>query len=392
MEKLDAKNSFNKEKHEKIAIMHIRDSEGIFGGERTILSLGKYINKEQFSLFLICLVNKNMRSEQFMSRAGQVGFHVIPLPVKGRIDISAIIKMRRILRSYGIAIIHSHDFKSDLYGLLASLNLGIRRVATAHGSTHDSWRKRLYLFVNEYVIYKFIDKVIPVSADLAKHLRNQHIKPECIKVIQNGIDVQLFKGESENGKVGASSDSFELRNGRKTFGVIGRLFPDKGHRFFVKAFANVLKTHPSIRGMIFSDGPSKDEILKQVEKMNLQNHIHLCGMKPDIKDVYESIDYLIVPSLREGLPYVLLEAMINEIPVVASAVGDIPSVVENEVTGYLVRPGDVEGIEKAMIRLIEDPMKTKEMTKKGYRVVSERFTAERMARENEEVYRSLLTG
>ncbi len=390
MKKWNAKDGLNKENVKKIAIMHIRDSEGIYGGERVILSLGKDIRKEHYSFFLLCFMNKNMRSQQFINRARELGIHVIPLHVKGRIDIGAIIRMRRILKSYRIAIIHSHDFKSDLYGLLASLDLGIRRVVTVHGSTRDSWRKRLYLFFNEYIIYQFIDRIVAVSADLAKSLKNHHLKPECIKIIQNGIDVNLYKGESENRKADVSSDIPELRNGRKTFGVIGRLFPDKGHRYFIKAFANVLKTNPSITGMIFGDGPAKDEILRLVEKMNLQHRIHLCGVRSDIKGLYESIDYIIIPSLREGLPFVLLEAMINKIPVVASAVGDIPLLVENEVTGYLVKPGDIEGIEEAMIRLIENPAKTREMTRNGYRVVSERFTAERMVRENEEVYRSLL--
>ncbi|MEI9475728.1 MAG: glycosyltransferase [Deltaproteobacteria bacterium] len=378
--------------HKKISIMHIRDSNGIYGAERVILTLGKNIAKERYNFILLCIRRKDGRSEELINRARRSGIHVIPVDVKGRIDFGAVAKMRKIIKNNGVSITHSHDYKSDLYALIASMNLGVKRVTTAHGSTRDSWRKRLYLFINECIVYRFIDRVVAVSADIANHLKNQHIKPECIKIIQNGIDVKLYEGESENRKADVSSDIPEPINGRKTFGVIGRLFPDKGHRYFIKAFANVLKTNPSITGMIFGDGPLREDILRQVEEMNLQNHIHLCGVRSDIKGLYESIDYLIIPSLREGLPYVLLEAMINEIPVVASAVGDIPLLVENQVTGYLVKPGDVEAIEKAMITLIKYPVETKKMTQRAYRIVSEKFTAERMVRENEEVYRSLLTG
>jgi glycosyltransferase involved in cell wall biosynthesis len=327
------------------------------------------------------------KSGQLMDRAEKLGIHVIPLEVRGRIDLHAVGQIRKILKQYGVSIVHSHDYKSDIYALLAAMNLGIIRVITAHGSTRDSLIKRLYLSVTENVIYRFSDKIVAVSVDISQQLRGSGIRSESIEVIQNGLDSSLIEDESKNQNYEALTS---ILNGRTAFGVIGRLFPDKGHRFFVEAFANVLKTYPSIVALVLGEGPAKQEIMEDVGRRKLENHIHFCGARSDMKNVYDSIDFLVIPSLREGLPYVLLEAMVSEIPVLATAVGDIPALVRHEETGYLVDPGDAAALERHMVALLRDPAKARDMAKKGHRLVTREFSATRMVHHTEGLYRSLL--
>ena len=372
---------------EKITVMHIRDSNGIYGAERVILTLGKNINREGYNFMLLCMRRKDGRSEKLINRARECGMNVIPVDVNGRIDFNAIVEMRRILKNNEVSIIHSHDYKSDLYALIASINLGVKRVATVHGSTRDSLKKKIYLFATERFVYKYFDKLIAVSEDIYRYLKKYHHKPNHVEVIQNGIDFSIISSETENEN---AEPSFSFSNRHKVFAVIGRLFPDKGHRFFLEAFAKVCKDYSSAMAIIVGDGPTKDEIMKHLRELSLENHVQVCGVRSDMKTVYENIDFLVIPSLREGLPYVLLEAMVCKVPVLASAVGDIPQLIKDGVTGYLVRAGDIDALEKRMKEMMINPYKCKEMAEKAYQVVLERFSAERMVRDTEKLYKSIV--
>lgn len=371
---------------EKINVMHIRDSIGIYGAERVILTLGKNINRERYNFILLCMRRKDGRSEKLINRAQKCGIDVTPVNVNGKIDLGAIANMRKILKYNRISIIHTHDYKSDIYGLIASLNLGIKRVSTVHGSTRDSIKKKFYLFVTERFIHRYFNKLIAVSEDIYQYLGKFHHEPNRIEVVQNGIDFTLVSDEIQNEK---AEDTFSFNKDQKIFAVIGRLFPDKGHRFFLEAFAEFSKDYPSTMAVIVGDGPNKDKIVKQLRKLNLIDRVRMCGVRADMKTVYDNIDFLLIPSLREGLPYVLLEAMAYKIPVLASAVGEIPHLIEDGVTGYLVRGGDVEGLVKKMKEMMDSPDKLKMMTGKAFSVVSERFSAERMVRNTEKIYSEL---
>lgn len=139
-------------KNRKIKVVHIRDSSGIYGGERVILTLGKNITRRGlFDFSLLRMRGPVGRSESLISSGRKIGLHVDTVDVKERFDPSAIRRIRDYIKSQNVSLIHTHDFKSDFYGIRATLNLGVKRVAIAHGSTTESQLKKSYLFVVEYV-------------------------------------------------------------------------------------------------------------------------------------------------------------------------------------------------------------------------------------------------
>jgi glycosyltransferase involved in cell wall biosynthesis len=371
----------------RINILHIRDGIGIYGAERVILTLAKHMDKEKFNFMLLCMSHKDGRSKELITRARELGIHVIPINVNGRLDFSAIAKIRRIIKQNKVMVCHAHDYKSVFYTLVAAVNLGVKLVATAHGSTRDSLVKRIYLSITEQYLYKFFDKIIAVSEDIRKQLKKYHVKQHKIDVIQNGIDFSLINAKSR-----AIDDEYmPISAGRKVFGVIGRLFPDKGHRFFLEAFSIVLKRYSHIMGVIVGDGPGRDEIIRKVREMRLDNHIYVCGEKSDMKAVYNHLDYLVIPSLREGLPYVLLEAMACSIPVLATAVGEIPALIEDGVNGHLVAPGDADALAARMMELLVNTSKSKDMAKKAHSLVEKKYSAEKMAKSTEVLYTKMMS-
>jgi glycosyltransferase involved in cell wall biosynthesis len=368
---------------DKVRIMHVRDSSGIFGAERVILSIANNIDRRRFDLKLLCMQRADGKSSKLMRRASEIGIEVIPVAVDRRFDPFAILKMKRVFSENGVQIVHTHDFKSDFYALVAGAGTGIRRVSTAHGSTRDSRLKRFYLYWDERVLYRAFDRGVVVSKDLEKHLLGMKVPTRKIRVIQNGLDFGLLKGETEERERG---NPLQMPPEKAAFAVIGRLYPDKGHRFFLEAIAAVSKSKRGVVGLIVGDGPARDDIAEQVVRLKLDEHVRLCGFRSDMQAVYDRISCLVIPSLTEGLPYVLLEAMAGKVPVIATAVGDIPALIQDRRSGFLVPPGDASSIAERMIEILDDPNGAREMAEYAYRNVVERFSAERMVRETERLY------
>lgn len=366
--------------------MHLRDSGGIFGAERVILTLAKHIDKKVFHFSLLCMGRRDQGEKELTSRAAESGSEVISVDVKGRLDFSAIRHIRKVFRSNQIALFHSHDFKSNLYGLLASLDLRVGRVTTAHGSTRDTILKRVYLLLDERFICQLFDKIIAVSRDIKGQLLQKKISNSKIEVIQNGIDPSIIESESQP----FAEFAFDVPHGHTVFAVIGRLFPDKGHRFFLEALAKLSRSHGAVHGLIVGDGPAREDIEAQVMKLGLQDRVTLCGLRKDMKCIYDRIDCLVIPSLREGLPYVLLEAMSNRIPVVATPVGDIPLLIEDGVTGYLAPPEDADTLCARMAGVLNNSSKQKDIVERAYRLVRKEYSAERMVRSIEALYMSVI--
>ena len=370
----------------KINIVHIRDSCGIYGAERVILTLGNNLNKDRYHLTLIALDDQKGLNDKFIVEARRVGFEVIPVPVKGRVDFKALPVIRNILKEKLADIIHSHDYKSNLYTILSSMAMGIKKVVTSHGATKESFKKRLYLLLDDRIFYQFFHNIIAVSEKIGVHLSNIKIPSKKISVIPNGIDVSIIQSSTK------SDQKINFPNNiTRVFGVIGRLTPDKGHRYFIDAFIKVIEKHPSVAALFVGGGPEKDKLVKQIECQGLTEKIILTGERDDMDYIYGMLDCVVIPSLREGLPYSLLEAMAKKIPVIATSVGDIPRLILPGQTGYLIPATDISALGKCMDEFLNSPEAAKVMAIRGYELLLEKYSAKKMVHEYEKVYESIIS-
>jgi len=371
-----------------VRVAHIRDSCGMYGAERVILTLARHISRQEFDVTVIALQGPEGKSEKFTRNAAAMGIDVQPVSVRGRLDFKALLEVRKILRERSIRILHCHDFKSNFYGLVASIGLPIARLVTAHGSTRDSFLKRAYLFLDEKVSYHFFDRIIAVSDRLRGELEQKGVSRRKIEVIPNAIDLSLMV----SARNGSGDPESKRRVGERfVFGVIGRLYPDKGHRFFLEAFARLAKDYPFVTAKIVGDGPDKIEISQLVTRLGLSGEVDLCGEREDMDVVYHVLDAVVIPSLREGLPYVLLESMALKIPVISTAVGDIPTLIRDGETGWLVPQGDTDAIERGMRELIASPEKARQMAERGCEAVNRQCSPRTMIERLESVYRQAIT-
>jgi glycosyltransferase involved in cell wall biosynthesis len=350
-----------------------------------MLTLAQNINHNKFRIDFLCFRRQDGRSEPFIQLAQKLGVRVIPLDVKGRLDIKAIIKIRKILQEEKVNIIHSHDFKSDFYGLIASIHLGIKRLTTAHGSTRDSFLKRFYLYMTEFFVYRFFHRVISVSKNLYIFLQSRKVPKRKLIVIKNGLDPSMLKYTSHN------QLNFPLKKDNDIiFAVIGRLYSDKGHRYFIKVFSKLIQDYPFIKGWIIGDGPERSNIEREIKNLHLERSIVLTGMRSDMDKIYQAVDFVVIPSLTEGLPYVLLESMSLGIPVLATSVGDIPRLIIPDKTGILIPPADLQSLESGMREALNFPQKTKQMSRNARFLVLKKYSAIDMANKTEDAYRSCI--
>lgn len=369
-------------------VLHIRDSGGIFGGERAILTLARNIDPELFDLTLLCMRRGDGMSDPFISMTRDMGIRVQGLDVRGRLDAAAARRLRDFIRAGDVSIIHTHDFKSNFYGVWATANTGVKRVATAHGSTRDSLAKKAYLFFDERLVYRFFHRIIAVSHDLHDRLAALTGAGKKLTVIPNGLDPELLGLSSGSGD--AALD-LPFKSGAKTFSVVGRLFRDKGQAVFIRAFSLIADEFPDAAAIIAGDGPDRESLEALISLLGLKKRVHCCGVRKDIRTVYEATDFLVIPSFTEGLPYVLLEAMALGIPVLATSVGDIPKIIRDGATGCLVSPGDARAMADRMKDLMKKPAMAMAMAQAGKQFVDETCSARVMARRTEDLYRSLVT-
>lgn len=367
-----------------IRVLHVRTSAGLYGAERVILNLVGHVDRARCELLLACVSERDGDGEPFARCARSAQVPVLSVRSRRKLDWHVVATLRRIIRTERVQIVHAHDFKGDLYAVLASVGLPVKRVVSAHGTTRDSTSRRVRLYLEEHLLYRAFDAVVAVAEALRAHLV-AFLDPRAVILIQNGLDPALLGDQEASGDAPLTS-----ADGRPVFAVVGRLLPDKGHRFFLDAFRKLLHTHPGCEAWIVGDGPEREAIAARVRALGLENAVRLCGTRDDMPTVYRRANCLVIPSLTEGLPMVLLEAFAWRVPVVATRVGDIPRLVEPGRSGYLVAPGDAPALARAMAQRLDSPERARAMAEAAHAILRERFTAGRMAQDTQSLYEQVL--
>jgi len=205
-------------------------------------------------------------------------------------------------------------------------------------------------------------------------------------VIPYGVDLrkyQLGNGVKKRESIGLSADD-------KIVGMVGRLVPQKGHVYLIDAAELVIKKFPDVKFVIVGDGELKDQLLEKVRARNLEKNFRFLGFRSDVNELLWTFDIFTLPSLYEGLPNVVLEALASSLPVVATPVdGTKEAVVDNE-TGFLVPVKDVEGLANALIKLLSDPALARRIGKNGRKRVEDVFSLEKQVKSFEKLYESYI--
>ncbi|MDA2928790.1 glycosyltransferase [Acidobacteria bacterium AH-259-O06] len=368
-------------------LTQISPSAGVGGGERQLLLLARYLHGTDFQFSFILGEEGSFCDE--LERAG-LTYRVVPMPTKFR--IGAWRGIGEILKHHRVDLVHCHGARANWYGRIGARRAGIRTIlCTVHNSLKDypypAWRRRLYVNL-ERLTSKWVSLWIAVSEAIRKDLIDYYGLPaEKIEVVPNGIDVQDLHVRRSREEVRR-----DLGVEPKTLVLLeaARMTNQKGHRFLLEAVSNLRTSVPKLRCWLAGDGPLRPRLEKQVKRLNIEQYVDFLGFRSDVADLLNAADIYVLPSLSEGMPFGVLEAMSLGCPVVASSVNGVPEVIQEGITGRLVPPGDVQALSRVLGQLARNLTMRQQLAAAGRKTVQEHFTAERMAHRVGALYRSCL--
>jgi L-malate glycosyltransferase len=313
--------------------------------------------------------------------------HIETISLYGKNNLKSILAVIKFARSARIDIIHCIDIKSTIVGGIASLFLkNIKTVTTVHGlpEPYKSYGKQLIYSISLVIYYgllRFIfDSKICVSNDLKKRVKNL-IGAKRAEVIHNGIDLD-------------SDDDCPMDRVQETtltIGMVGRLDEVKGHSYLLSAAQMILRERDDIEFYIIGSGPLEETLKMTAANLGLARRVHFLGFRPDAKRLIAGLDIFVLPSLHEGIPYVLLEAMSYRKTVVCTNVGGVPEIVTHEKDGILVRPKDPQGLYKAIKDLLERKDYMIFLGNNARDKINQNFSSTLMAEKTHSLYDKLLT-
>jgi sugar transferase (PEP-CTERM/EpsH1 system associated) len=365
-----------------LAIAHVLSSYGMGGQERVALDLaiGQRALGHQVMAVSLAPPPDGPLADDFVQH--QIAVYTVPK--RAGFDPSLPLRLAWLFARRRVDIVHTHNPQPLIYGAPAARIARARAVHTKHGANPDSER-RLQM---RRAAARLCDAYVAVSATTAEIARrNREVPEEKLRTIPNGIDLSRFHPDAK----ARAEVRRELGIGERAWvvGTVGRLATEKDQALLVRALAPSLSAERQL--VIVGDGAERQPLEAEVAKLGARApFVHLTGARRDVPRLLAALDVFTLTSKTEGLPLVIPEAMAAGLPVVSTAVGGIPTVVEEGVTGFLAPAGDAAALAGAFERLASDRALAENCGRVGRTLALERYSAERMVRDYLDVYEQAL--
>ncbi|MFO0881181.1 MAG: glycosyltransferase [Gemmataceae bacterium] len=349
--------------------VHLTASTFHGGPERQMLGLACAIRDDAEAVFVSFPERGACRA--FLAAAAQQGFEAIALENDTPHFRRTVAELTGVLQRVGADVLLCHGYKANLLGRIAARRCGIPVVSVSRGWTGESFRVRLYEMLDRFHL-RFMDHVIAVSQAQADRCRRAGVRPEKLGVIYNAIDPDRFVDPDPRYRHRLEKHFREPKS--HLIATAGRLSPEKGFDVFVEAAARVLEAQPDVGFVIFGHGALRDTLQQQIALLGLGDSVVLGGFRNDLDRFIPHLDLFVLPSWTEGLPNVVLEACAAGVPVVATAVGGTPEIIEEGQGGLLCPPGDADALADRILEAIECEDRLRDLGFQGRQRVLERFT------------------
>jgi glycosyltransferase involved in cell wall biosynthesis len=376
-------------------VLHLVSSFEIGGTERQAAALLKRLDRDQYDVRLAVL----RKSGPFYQEIASYFSEVPEFPLTSFYDANALkqwLRLGRLIRRERISVLHAHDFYSSFFGTVAARMSGIRSIASQrHLKLSD---RRVHDWGGRFT-HRLADRVVVNSEAVKKHLvASGAAQPAKIVVIKNGLvltDDELRVSGLEGGakikrqRHDELCGALGLDRTSKLIGVVARLHPVKGHRVLLEAAAQIVRVKSKAYFLLVGDGPLRSEIEERLTRLGLSDRVLLLGDRTDVARLLLSFDLFVLPSLQEGLPNAVMEAMAAAVPVVATAVGGTTELIKDGETGFLAPPEQAAEITSRILLALSDEKASALMGWRGREHVMKDYSVERMVKSVEQVYRDL---
>ncbi|MFN7948947.1 MAG: glycosyltransferase [Blastocatellia bacterium] len=369
----------------RLRVLHFINSFETGGTERQAIELLKRIDRERFDVRLAAI---HARGPLLDEIAGC--FDSVPeFPLTSFYNLNALrqaSRLRDLLRRERIDILHAHDFYAGLLGAAAGRLAGVRVIAAQR---HLKLSERRVHAWGTRLIHRLADRVLVNSEAIRRSItQSSHFNPERIIVIYNGLrETEFISRRVMHDQL---CRELKISEQAKLIGMVARLQPVKGHRYFIAAAARLAAELSDVHFVLVGDGPLRDEIIAQATQLKIADRVHLPGDRADAARLVAGFDLAVLASLHEGMPNAVIEAMAAGTPVIATDTGGTTELIRDGETGWLVAPADAAALAERMFYALRNEAESALIAARAQQWVTEAFSMRAMVSAVERLYDELM--
>jgi glycosyltransferase involved in cell wall biosynthesis len=356
----------------------------MYGAEAVILNMSRTLNEGSHTSILGVFSNSTNPNLQLHEAAGKEGIESHLIPCVGQIDRTVTASIRNLATQTNADIVHAHGYKADIYSYFALRGSRIPFVSTCHTWYDNNRLVTLYGKADRLVLRNYA-AVVAVSDEVKQRLLNAGVREDRIHLVRNGIDLRPFDNVIPSLRNGSTS------NQPLIVGLVGRLSIEKGVDIFLRAAAQVLAELPSTKFVVVGEGPDRDKLESLIDELKIRDNVSTLGRRDDMPSVYASLDIMVSASRQEGLPMAILEGMASGLPLIATPVGAVPTVISDGRTGVMVPPADPTLLASAILTLLKNPVQRERLGSAARKLIEDEFSASRMTADYLRVYEEALS-
>ena len=361
-----------------LRVLHIDTEKGWRGGEQQALNLA--VGLQRRGVENLCV---GQPGKPYVERCAAQGLAVEPIRTRGEADPVGIARLRRTIRLWRPDIVHMHTSHAHTVGVLASRSARVGRTVVSRRVDFTIYRNALRL---SWFKYRFgVDRYIAISRGVQEQMVRDGIPADRIRIVHSGIDLRRFDGARPHDYAA----EFGFAPGTRIVLDVAAFGWHKAQEFLVRAAPHILAAFPETRIVLVGDGECEAAVRAEAQSLGLDREIVFTGFRDDVPSLLAGADCFVMCSVLEGLCTSLLDALALRRPAVGSAVGGIPEVLLDGVTGLLVPPRDPEALAAAVLRGLGDPALAARLGDEGRRHVEREFTLDTMVDGTLGVYREL---
>jgi glycosyltransferase involved in cell wall biosynthesis len=375
-----------------IRVCHVMTADLWAGAEVQVATLASYLVARPDVQVSAVLFNDGWLASELRS----LGIDVAVVDEHQHTAFGIIRFLTRFFRRHRIELVHTHRYKDNILGSIAAAVAGVPHVIrTVHGCSEplrgwDWLRHLVYQTIDLLALWTRADRVVAVSKGMVKTLKASGYRPGAVTFVHNGIDLSKVHATRSAAQ---TKDALGL-NGHVLFGTAGRLSPVKGHEYLVRAASRIVQHEPSARFLFVGSGPLAPLLRALARELSVD---HACvfvdpaiDRRASVYDLIAAMDVFVLPSLHEGIPMALLEALALERPVIASAVGGIPEIVTHEANGLLVESRSDRALAGACLDLMRDRDRARVFGRRGRLTVEREFSHDKNGEAMLRLYRTVV--
>ncbi|MES9860209.1 MAG: glycosyltransferase family 4 protein [Candidatus Thiodiazotropha sp. LLP2] len=336
--------------NQPIQILDIRDSPWHDGPGRTIIEVASGLKAQGIDIRIASFVSDNSTDSDYLEKAREKGLECIEIKETKTFDSAIVDQIIALHQTSPFTIIHSHDLRSNVYGLLAARKLRLPIIATMHGWVANSIKRKAIMVLGNLMLSYLFDAVITVS-NSAKQRLDSYLPTARLMTIHNTLATQDYKHIDG----GTFRRSLNIPKETPLLAKIGRLSPEKRQDQLILASKQLVEDGYDFKVLFIGVGPEESRLRLLSEQLGIADFFIFTGFIEDMLPVYSEIDLVVQTSSTEGLPNVILEAMLMRVPVVATDVGGTSEIVNSSEVGRLIPPENESVLVSALKSFLDAP-------------------------------------